>query len=72
MLKPRSGHVAALLPNGKVLVAGGGADDASAEIYDPVSGTFAPTADMHNPSYVNEYGLLARRRQSLHWRRLDV
>jgi hypothetical protein len=48
MLKPRSGHVAALLPDGKVLVAGGGVDNASAEIYDPVSGAFAPTSNMHN------------------------
>jgi hypothetical protein len=51
MLTQRSGHVAALLPNGKVLLAGGGVDNTTAEIYDPVSGAFAPTADMHHPCY---------------------
>ena len=60
MAKARSGHMAALLPNGKVLVAGG-LDGANcnpcpaflvgAELYDPVVGTFSPTADMHIPSY---------------------
>jgi hypothetical protein len=36
-----------LLPNGKVVVVGGAADSttalATAEFYDPTSGTFAPT-----------------------------
>jgi len=35
-----SGHTATLLPNGKVLIAGGGAGGA-AELYDPGTGTFA-------------------------------
>jgi outer membrane protein assembly factor BamB len=60
MAKARSVHMAALLANGKVLVAGG-SDAANcfpcpafllgAEIYDPVAGTFSPTADMPLPSY---------------------
>ena len=37
-------HTATLLNNGKVLVAGG--HDASAEIFDPTSGTFAATGSM--------------------------
>ncbi|MGO9057515.1 MAG: Kelch repeat-containing protein [Candidatus Binataceae bacterium] len=52
MHSARAGHVATLLPDGKVLVAGGfqlGTALASAEIYDPVSGTFSPTGSMVNP-----------------------
>src|SRR6266513_2518775 len=42
----RIGHTATLLPNGKVLVAGGqnifiGGNLASAELYDPASGTWS-------------------------------
>jgi hypothetical protein len=39
----RSGHIATLLANGKVLIVGG---DASAELFDPASGTFTPTGSM--------------------------
>jgi WD40 repeat protein len=51
----RRGHTATLLPNGKVLVAGGfdfflsmdrGVDFASAELYDPASGTWTATGSM--------------------------
>ena len=46
MMAGRYTHTATLLPNGKVLVAGG-VDNlallASAEIYDPVAGTFSAT-----------------------------
>jgi hypothetical protein len=45
----RSGHTATLLPNGKVLIAGGYTGSvqlASAELYDPATGTFARTGDM--------------------------
>jgi ribosomal protein S10 len=46
----RDGFTATLLPNGTVLVAGGGAigigSSNSAEIYDPVSGAWTPTGSM--------------------------
>ena len=44
MTKQREGHTATLLQDGRVLIAGG--PDSSAEIYDPISGTFAATGIM--------------------------
>ena len=56
MASARTGPTATLLADGRVLVAGGGAGDAeggtplaSAEIYDPVSGSFTQTGDMTTP-----------------------
>jgi WD40 repeat protein len=46
MTVARSNHTATLLPNGKVLMAGGSADT-RAELYDPSTGTFALTGTMH-------------------------
>jgi len=52
MARPRSGHTATLLPDGSVLVAGGSAGDdptdalATAERYDPVSGSWLPAGTM--------------------------
>jgi hypothetical protein len=50
MLEPRSGHSATLLPNGKVLIAGGMRRNQdfyrSAELYDPSTGNFQPTGQM--------------------------
>lgn len=50
MITDRVGHTATLLPDGKVLVAGGETRAlgalASAEVYDPSTGTWAPTESM--------------------------
>ncbi|MBN2242923.1 MAG: hypothetical protein JW793_09560 [Acidobacteria bacterium] len=46
---PRAGHTASLLPDGRVLLAGGvdaGGFLASAEVYDPASESFTPVGDM--------------------------
>ena len=43
----RSGYTATLLPSGKVLIAGG--NSATAELYDPATGTFTRTGDMTTP-----------------------
>src|SRR6478736_1712490 len=45
----RSGHTATLLPNGKVLVAGGFDGNSilrSAELYDPANGTWSATGSL--------------------------
>jgi len=55
MAQARWRHTATLLPNGKVLVVGGAAEDrgtvywASAEIYDPAAGRWEPTGKMGQP-----------------------
>ena len=52
MATPRRGAVAAPLPDGRVLVAGGSYDDgtehflSSAEVFNPATGAFAPISDM--------------------------
>jgi hypothetical protein len=50
MLAPRSGHTATLLPDGKVLIAGGMRRNQdfykSAETYDPMTNKFQPTGEM--------------------------
>lgn len=53
MVEPRSGHVATLLPNGNVLIAGGMRRNQdfykSAELYDPANNTFHLTGEMNEP-----------------------
>jgi hypothetical protein len=41
MTSPRAFHIATLLPNGKVLILGAEGAYDTAELYDPVSGTFS-------------------------------
>jgi hypothetical protein len=68
MATSRSDHTATLLPNGKVLIAGGASEEspdgyllptASAELYDPSSGTFTPTGRMTAPRLGHNATLLA-------------
>lgn len=63
MLEPRSGHSATLLPNGKVLIAGGMRRNQefyrSAELYDPTTGKFQPTGEM-NMARVGQRAVLLR------------
>ncbi|HUF31461.1 MAG TPA: IPT/TIG domain-containing protein [Gemmatimonadaceae bacterium] len=54
-------HTATLLPNGKVLIAGGHsgvAFQASAELYEPTSGTFSPTGSLGTARSVHTATLL--------------
>lgn len=63
MLEPRSGHTATLLPDGKVLIAGGMRRNQdfykSAELYDPATGKFQPTGEM-NQRRVGHVAVLLR------------
>src|SRR5687767_5879890 len=63
MHEARSGHTATLLPDGRVLIAGGWSESSaprdSAELYDPQSGTFASAGRLHAPRSVHSATLLA-------------
>jgi hypothetical protein len=59
---PRAGHTATLLPNGKVLVAGGTDGSStlqSAEIFDPATNTFSATGNMTSARVNHTANLLA-------------
>jgi Galactose oxidase, central domain len=53
-------HTATLLPNGQVLVAGGIVQVGvfTAELYDPVAGTFTETGSLTTPRYEHSATLL--------------
>jgi hypothetical protein len=46
MAEARTLHTATLLPSGIVLVAGGGDENSTAEVYDPVAGAFSINGGM--------------------------
>ena len=54
MIQARDGHTATLLPDGRVLVAGG----RSAELYDPSTGRWTATGDMTEPYFGHTATLL--------------
>jgi hypothetical protein len=58
MIGARAGASAAILPNGKVLIAGGetSAVLSSAEIYDPTAGTFSSTGNLTSKRVAAAYG----------------
>jgi TATA-box binding protein (TBP) (component of TFIID and TFIIIB) len=60
----RYDHTATLLASGKVLIAGGDSNNqgriwASAELYDPVTGSFKPTGSMSSIRFLHTATLLA-------------
>ena len=60
MIEARSGHTATLLPDGRVLVAAGGGTGllASAELYDPVSGSWTTTGSLNGVRILHTATLL--------------
>ena len=58
LLVSRDSHTATLLPDGRVLVAGGGHGLATAELYDPASGAWTATGSLINAHYNHTATLL--------------
>jgi hypothetical protein len=63
MIRPRFLHTSTLLPDGRVLIAGGdscycGITEASVELYDPSKGTFTATGIMTTPRHFHSATLL--------------
>jgi hypothetical protein len=58
MVSKRQSHVAVMLSNGNVLLAGGSLGDYTAELYDPVAGTFTQTGSMANDRSLGVAALL--------------
>jgi hypothetical protein len=54
----RQSHTATLLASGKVLVVGGCCGIASAELYDPATGTWSPTGSLHTGRFNHTATLL--------------
>ncbi|MEW6681847.1 MAG: Ig-like domain-containing protein [Nitrospirota bacterium] len=67
----RTTHTATLLPNGKVLIAGGAGPLASAELYDPATGIFTPTGSMGTGRYAHKATLLPNGKVLITGGRLD-
>ena len=66
LITARNTHTATLLPNGKVLVAGGfniagNTTVASAELYDPASGTWTATGSLVTARYLHTADLAVQR-----------
>lgn len=62
MITARDSHTSTLLPNGKVLIVGGKDENfdplASAELYDPATGSFMPTGSLATGRYFHTATLL--------------
>lgn len=61
----RAGHVAVLLPNGKVLLAGGQFNPGSAELFDPAKLAFSATGQMTNQARGGSQAALLSNGQAL-------
>jgi hypothetical protein len=54
MAEARTLHTATLLPSGKVLVAGGGDENTTKEVYDPATGSFSITSSLSRKRKENQ------------------